>query len=1506
MSENPAIDVFSENALKVLQTRYFAKNDKGEVVEDLDGLIRRVSVSVAAGEPDPDRRAGLASEFGKMLRERRFLPNTPTLINAGRELGQLSACFVLPMGDSMEEIFDTVKNVALIQKSGGGTGISFSRLRPENSIVKSTGGRASGPISFMKVINAATDAVKQGGCLVPETLVFTKRGLLRLDEIVSVDGPEWQKIEEKVLTDDGWHGAYEGHVHGISECLSVELKNGARLTGTPEHKILVKIGESFEWKRFNEIRTGDLAVLPMGQASFPDEETLLRPLVGERHFNEITPSFPATLNDDLAFFFGYFYGNGHKDHTLTTKSIGWTVPDKRPDIKHKLRTFVECQFGLHVSSKSKADNASETFTVASTAFYDWLEINGFQKNRSYEIAVPRKIRQSPISVVGAFIRGYFEADGTLNDGHPIVTSTSRRFLEEIQTLLSGAGIYSVLHEIVQPQGTERNRFGDRPIYSLCVRTSEALKKFNQIVRWTRGIQSGRKNGDVRGEQHGCTDIGPDILLKTLDSIKGMYGYGVYRALYRAMSHFLDKDSPGFRNLTRGAMSRIVKHFGKILQGTALMEQWEAQKNVWFVPVKAVSAAGQVLTLDLSVENRHAYTANGVVSHNTRRGANMGILRVDHPDVLAFVDCKQDLSELTNFNISVAVTDAFMKALDNGSNYDLVDPSTGQTCGSLSAKMVWDKICANAWKTGEPGLFFIDTANKFNPTPSRGAYEATNPCTRGSSLVLTRRGLIPIRDLAGKEEEIWNGERWARATFWSTGMKPVYRLSLRNGFRYEGTLDHRLAETSGGEVSLEKSPVKTFAPFLGNGDWIGSRDLSEEEATAFGILLARGTRTAEGIRLSCPKRDSSILATVEEFAAKADLESRAKGSTTLIFDKKLEEKLESFGVSLSPLPVRSFPKKLLTQDPVIVEKFFNGLFSANGVVLRSTKGIRLVFKTASHDLAVGVQQALAALGLASSISVKRSGDFVVLSGSALDVFFKRIGFIQSYKNESLKEILDNNLHAGEKSPESKVASLEFLGEEEVFDFNEPDTHWGWISGFKSHNCGEQVLGPYESCTLGSINLERHVADGKIDWDSLAETTRLATVFLDDVVNVNKFPLEKLAEQNAGTRRIGLGVMGFARMLMKLGIPYDSEAGLATAETVMDEIRKEAMATSIDRGTRYGIFPFYEGVGPKRRNSHILSIAPTGTISMIADTSSGCEPEFALVWYKNVMDGTHLPYALQLFEDVAKKEGFWSEDLPQKIVENHGSCRGLSQVPEKWQKVFATAHDIAPEWHVRMQAAFQEYVDTAVSKTINLPATATVEDVDKAYRLAYTLGCKGITVYRDGSRQNQVLNVGTSGNKKEVAVTAENGEKLAWGTRRKSSGVISGGRIPVKSHHGKAYVHLYLDDEGTPQEIFVTPATGHEEKESAILLGRLGSLALQYGAPYRDVVSQFIKAHEEAGTMGSDVHMTVKALGQLYEELSAKAGRTPEVVEALKCPECRIGRLSFQEGCQKCTTCGFSKC
>ena len=307
-------------------------------------------------------------------------------------------------------------------------------------------------------------------------------------------------------------------------------------------------------------------------------------------------------------------------------------------------------------------------------------------------------------------------------------------------------------------------------------------------------------------------------------------------------------------------------------------------------------------------------------------------------------------------------------------------------------------------------------------------------------------------------------------------------------------------------------------------------------------------------------------------------------------------------------------------------------------------------------------------------------------------------------------------------------------------------------------------------------------------------------------------------------------------------------------------------------------------------------------MIADTSSGCEPEFSIIWYKNVMDGTHLPYTLEMFERVARKEGFWSDDLPARIVENHGSCRGIENVPEKWQKVFATAHDIAPEWHVRMQAAFQKSIDAAVSKTINMPETATVTDVENAYMLAYSLGCKGITVYRDGSRSNQVLNLGSQ---KKGAGTAP-----GWGQRRSPGDVSRGVRVKISGKSAKSYVHLYFDEEKRPIEIFVTPAADHRERESAILFGRLGSLALQFGAPVEEVVGQFIKSHEEAGKLGSDPYAIAKAIGTILskEGLTGENGMVIEVA----CPSCG-GQVAFLEGCLKCMgskktggSCGWSQC
>ena len=295
------------------------------------------------------------------------------------------------------------------------------------------------------------------------------------------------------------------------------------------------------------------------------------------------------------------------------------------------------------------------------------------------------------------------------------------------------------------------------------------------------------------------------------------------------------------------------------------------------------------------------------------------------------------------------------------------------------------------------------------------------------------------------------------------------------------------------------------------------------------------------------------------------------------------------------------------------------------------------------------------------------------------------------------------------------------------------------------CGEQPLLPYESCNLGSINLAEMVKDGDLDWEKLRGATRTAVHFLDNVIDVNKYPIPRIAKITKANRKIGLGVMGFADMLIQLGIPYDSEEALAAAENVMKFISEEATKKSVEIGEERGPFPNFKGSlwekkGYKTlRNSTVTTVAPTGTISIIAGCSSGIEPIFAMAFVRNVMEGTRLLEIQCTFEKVAREKGFFSMDLMLKIAKT-GSIQNLEEIPKEMRRVFVTALDIAPEWHVKMQAAFQKYVDNAVSKTVNLPPDATVEDVRKIYWLAYKLKCKGITIYRYGSKKEQVLYVG----------------------------------------------------------------------------------------------------------------------------------------------------------------------
>jgi ribonucleoside-diphosphate reductase alpha chain len=650
---------------------------------------------------------------------------------------------------------------------------------------------------------------------------------------------------------------------------------------------------------------------------------------------------------------------------------------------------------------------------------------------------------------------------------------------------------------------------------------------------------------------------------------------------------------------------------------------------------------------------------------TRRGANMGILRVDHPDIVEFITCKDDTTKITNFNISVAVTDAFMEAVERDEEYDLIDPHTREVVERLNARDVFSKIIHGAWKTGEPGVFFVDKANNYNPVPHLGSYEATNPC------------------------------------------------------------------------------------------------------------------------------------------------------------------------------------------------------------------------------------------------------------------------------------------------------------------------------------GEQPLLPYDVCNLGSINVGLFVKDREVDWDGLRGAVHLCTHFLENVIDANKYPLPQITDLANHIRRIGLGIMGWADLLVKLGVPYNSDEAVELSRKVMQFVDEEAKVESERLAVLRGVFPEWEKsiwgpdetcardadgnrIRPMRRmrNCNLTTVAPTGTISIIAGCSSGIEPLFAVAFMRN-QAGVLMPDVNEHFVEIAEREGWYSEDLMQRIAES-GHIH-FDEVPEEWQRVFVTAHDVTPEWHIRMQAGFQEYTDSAISKTCNFPHAATEDDVRQIYELAYSLNCKGVTVYRDGSREMQVLSTGSTA--KQVAESKGGGDvsredTVEWKSRiaeleaelnrtkqvlhevesenlqrrakRSRPELLRGTTRRVETPMGSMYVTITEDEKGQPFEVFMSLGkAGGALMADVEAIGRLVSLALRSGIPLTTIYRQLrgISSDRIIGLGPNKVMSVPDAVGIALEKwMQDKQGVQQDLLEqpsdpiatvtssaevrnsgeevisyrhiehelfSGSCPDCG-SQLEFAEGCKKCHTCGFSEC
>jgi ribonucleoside-diphosphate reductase alpha chain len=680
-----------------------------------------------------------------------------------------------------------------------------------------------------------------------------------------------------------------------------------------------------------------------------------------------------------------------------------------------------------------------------------------------------------------------------------------------------------------------------------------------------------------------------------------------------------------------------------------------------------------------------------------------------------------------------------------------------------------------------------------------------------------------------------------------------------------------------------------------------------------------------------------------------------GRIQLLYKSGLYYFLRSLGLVTEDGKSNRVPDAIWKAPRDAVVGFLQALFTADGTVNISHRARTCTVRLASSEpeLLKEVQVLLQNFGISGRIRLRRPAGRkampdgrgglkeyaykaqyeLILDKANRDRWVRKIGFLSTAKREKVEAFLATRTRRSNRERfTSPIASIEPAGRADVYCTTEYHTHSIVVNGCVTANCGEQPLIPYDVCNLGSINLGKFVkADARpgvdpeqgIDWEALREVVHLSTHFLDNVIDANVYPLPEIHDLAQQIRRIGLGIMGWADMLVKLGIAYDSEEGVDLGRRVMAFVNEESRVASEDLAETRGVFPAWEQsiwgpdgkaalapdgtrIRPERRlrNCNLTTVAPTGTISIFAGCSGGIEPLFAVAFMRN-QAGAMMPDVNPDFVRMAKEGGWYSEELMERIAEE-GHIH-FDEVPEDVQRAFRTAHDITPEWHVRMQAGFQEHVDSALSKTTNFPREATEEHVREIYELAYRLGCKGVTVYRDGSREGQVLSTGKTGQRAEVArataavveleheladareeahnlrieaerLKAELHERdLTAGAarhKRQRPEALRGYTMKMMSPLGDLYVTINEDERGRPFEVFCTLGkAGGAAMADAEAIGRLMSLALRSGISIQQVKEQLrgISCDRAVGLGPNKVLSAPDAIGQAIERyLEEKEG------------------------------------
>ena len=878
----------------------------------------------------------------------------------------------------------------------------------------------------------------------------------------------------------------------------------------------------------------------------------------------------------------------------------------------------------------------------------------------------------------------------------------------------------------------------------------------------------------------------------------------------------------------------------------------------------VGSTGGVASGPVSFISSFDNTTDVVKQGGTRRGANMGVLHVTHPDILKFVNAKNSGNALTNFNISVAATDQFMEQAAKGQGrQNLRNPRNGQQTGDLDSAELLDQISQAAWENGDPGLIFIDRVNEGNPNPALGEIEGTNPCITGDAWTMTSSGPKQIRDLCHHPVNLeWNGNSLPQSPkgFFLSGVKEVLALVTEEGHLLRLTRNHPVL----------KADVRQWTPAgdLKPGDrielssprnlpdpprWRGPGEAAEAETVAGNFQPWAQHKQIPGV---CERNNSEFWKEYLKRTFQEHARPEPDGAVSLPFQH--------------------------IEDRRILQRVL----------------LRLAVQSESRNGSLYVSQ-------------------------------EEIEWL----NWALDERDEKPEHQGAPLT-AAVKSLEPQEQpESVFDVQVPGANVFEANGVTVHNCGEQPLLPYESCNLGSINLAkmtRHTTPegAEIDWDLLSETVKTAVRMLDNVITMNRYPIPNIEQMTKKTRRIGLGVMGLADLLIQLAIPYGTEAAAETEEALLSFIRSESYRASAGLAGEKGPYPAWETSlycqeQPEQplRNTAPTTIAPTGTISIIAGVSSGIEPIFAPGYVRTVMDGTRLPEVHPYIEAVARRLGFHQEELISRIA-REGRVPDEDGIPTWVAELFQPAQDIPWRDHIKMQAAAQKHCDNAVSKTINMPQEAAPEDVKEAYLTAYRSGCKGITVYRDRSRESQVLQAGErEPEAKRPPIPAEESRRPEPRPRPRPRSML-GETFKILTGHGTLYVTINHDERGQPFEVFSNLGkAGGCDSAQMEAVSRLVSMSLRAGIEPAAIIDQLkgitcCPAWDEGKRISSGpdaiAHALAKFIGKDDEPVKVKpTAKEQELLERAeergpKCPDCLTPGLLFRENCLICISCGWSRC